>query len=83
MTFSEAKPGQWFRIAGYRSTASQPASIQYRQKLLSLGLTRGTKLSIEKIAPLGDPIEIMTRGYRLSLRKHEANILELELCPNE
>jgi len=82
MTLSEAKPGQSFVITGYQDLSEHPSS-SYRQKLLSLGLTRGTRIRIQKIAPLGDPVEILARGYHLSLRKHEAKILLLEACSNE
>ena len=50
----------------------------YRQKLLSMGLTPGTHFLVKRIAPLGDPIEIAVRGYSLSLRKKEAEILQVE-----
>lgn len=50
----------------------------YRQKLLSMGLTPGTYFIVKRVAPLGDPIEISVRGYSLSLRKHEANVLQVE-----
>jgi len=50
----------------------------YRQKLLSMGLTPGVQVKIIRTAPLGDPIEIELRGYLLSLRKDEADALEIE-----
>lgn len=53
----------------------------YRQKLLSMGLTPGTHFLVKRIAPLGDPIEIAVRGYSLSLRKKEAEILQVERVP--
>lgn len=43
-----------------------------RQRILDMGLTRGTKVQVLKLAPLGDPMEISVRGYELSLRKAEA-----------
>ncbi|MBM4165768.1 MAG: ferrous iron transport protein A [Ignavibacteria bacterium] len=43
-----------------------------RQRLMEMGIIRGTTVSVERLAPLGDPIEINVRGYRLSLRKKEA-----------
>ena len=46
--------------------------ISFRQRLMEMGITRGTKISVERFAPLGDPIEISVRGYRLSVRKKEA-----------
>ena len=42
-----------------------------------MGLTKGTKVYIRKVAPLGDPVEINVRGYELSLRKEEADIVEI------
>jgi len=53
----------------------------YRQRLLAMGLLPGTEFTVSRIAPLGDPIEIMVRGYMLSLRKNEASILEIEGVP--
>ena len=50
----------------------------YRQKLLAMGLTPGTHFAVKRVAPLGDPIEIAVRGYSLSLRKHEAAMLQVE-----
>jgi ferrous iron transport protein A len=45
---------------------------------MDMGITKGTELYIRKVAPLGDPIEITVRGYELSLRKSDADILEVE-----
>jgi ferrous iron transport protein A len=50
----------------------------YRHRLISMGLTPGTELTLSRIAPLGDPVEITVRGFALSLRKHEADLLQLE-----
>lgn len=50
----------------------------YRQRLISMGLLPGTEFTVTRIAPLGDPIEIMVRGFALSLRKDEAGMLRLE-----
>lgn len=50
----------------------------YLKKLMAMGVTRGTELTFKKIAPLGDPLEIEVRGFRLSLRKDEADILIVE-----
>ncbi|MFV0332492.1 MAG: ferrous iron transport protein A [Tropicimonas sp.] len=49
----------------------------YRQKLLSMGLTPGARLSVTRVAPLGDPVEIRVRGFALSLRKGEADALDI------
>lgn len=51
----------------------------YRQRLIAMGLIPGTEFTVSRMAPLGDPIEIIVRGFALSLRKHEANILQIEV----
>lgn len=54
------------------------ASGAYRRKLMSLGLTRGTEITVVRVAPMGDPVEIRVRGSALSLRKHEADALVVD-----
>lgn len=49
-----------------------------RQRLIEMGLTRGASFEVVRYAPLGDPIDIKVRGYHLSLRKHEAEAIEVE-----
>lgn len=49
------------------------------QRLLEMGFTSGTKVKILKFAPLGDPIEVLLRGYHLTLRKEEAAMVEVSL----
>lgn len=51
----------------------------YRQKLLRMGLVKGETFSIIRKAPMGDPIEIKIKGYSLTLRKDEADALEVEI----
>lgn len=48
-----------------------------RQRILDMGLTKGTGVTVRKVAPLGDPIEVTVRGYELSLRKAEAECILL------
>lgn len=50
----------------------------YRQRLLAMGLTPGTEFTLTRLAPLGDPVEISVRGYAMSLRKDEAEMLKIE-----
>lgn len=50
----------------------------YRQRLLSLGITRGVDITVVRVAPLGCPIQVEVRGTSLTLRKEEANELEWE-----
>jgi ferrous iron transport protein A len=61
------------RVIGYEKTARG-----YKSKLLAMGLTPGTEFTVTRHAPLGDPVEILVRGFKLSLRKDEANILFVE-----
>ncbi|MFA6710152.1 MAG: FeoA family protein [Candidatus Methanomethylophilaceae archaeon] len=48
-----------------------------RKRLIDMGLTKGCKIKVRKLAPLGDPIEITVRGYELSIRKDEAGLIEV------
>ena len=49
-----------------------------RRRILDMGLTKGTKVYVRKVAPLGDPVEINVRGYALTLRKADAEMVEIE-----
>ncbi|MBL4623280.1 MAG: ferrous iron transport protein A [Immundisolibacteraceae bacterium] len=69
----DLKPGEVARVVGFES-GHRP----YRRKLLSMGLTPGIEIQIIRFAPLGDPVEIRIRGFHLSLRRDEANILLLQ-----
>lgn len=68
----DLKVGECAEILGYEG--KDPV---YRTKLLAMGLTKGTEIKLMKVAPLGDPVEIVVRGYNLSLRKSEADILQV------
>ena len=48
-----------------------------KRRIMDMGLTKGTEVTVRKVAPLGDPIEITVRGYELSLRKDEAVKIEV------
>ncbi len=54
------------------------AGQAYRKKLLAMGLTPRTEFIVTRFAPLGDPIEIKIRGFSLTLRKNEADVLLIE-----
>ena len=49
-----------------------------RRRILDMGLTKGTSVFVRKVAPLGDPMEIKVRGYELTLRKADAEMIEVE-----
>ncbi len=48
-----------------------------KRRIMDMGLTKGTEIYVRKVAPLGDPVEITVRGYELSIRKADADILEM------
>ena len=71
MRLSELKAGQSGRITGFETS-------DLELKLMEMGCIPGEKVTVEKVAPLGDPISIRIAGYSLSLRKNEANQILLE-----
>ena len=73
INLKDMQVGDIGRVVGYVKGVTG-----YREKLLAMGLTRGTQFCIMKIAPLGDPIEIQVRGFALTLRKQEALALLVE-----
>lgn len=78
VTLKEMAVGDTGVVAGYAK-----GSTAYREKLLAMGLTRGTEFVVERIAPMGDPVEIQVRGFSLSLRKVEASALMVERGNNQ
>ena len=49
-----------------------------KRRIMDMGITRGTEVFVRKVAPLGDPVELTVRGYELSLRKADAEMVEVE-----
>ncbi len=49
-----------------------------KRRIMDMGLTKGVEVMVRKVAPLGDPIELNVRGYELSIRKDEAEMIEVE-----
>lgn len=49
-----------------------------KRRIMDMGLTKGVEVYVRKVAPLGDPIEVTVRGYELSLRKVDADMIEVE-----
>ena len=72
MTLNELKTG---KSAVIRAVGGQG---ELRLRFLDMGLIPGTKVTLMKVAPMGDPIEIRLRGYELTLRLDEANWIEVE-----
>jgi ferrous iron transport protein A len=71
-TLKEIKPGTTVRIV--KIGGEGPV----KRRIMEMGLTKGAEVSVRKVAPLGDPVEITVRGYELSLRKADAELIEVE-----
>lgn len=74
MWLKDLKPGDRGRIVSYDKRAPE-----YRRRLLMLGATPGTEFEVVRVAPMGDPVEIRIRGSFISVRKNEAEIMEVAL----
>ncbi|TBW35312.1 ferrous iron transport protein A [Azotobacter chroococcum] len=73
MLLRDLHVGERARVLGFAEGGGT-----YRRKLLSMGLTPGAEISITRVAPMGDPVEIRVRGFALSLRRDEADALSVE-----
>ncbi|MCI8268518.1 MAG: ferrous iron transport protein A [Lachnospiraceae bacterium] len=71
MTLKDLKPGQQGIVEGIAATGSM------KRRIMDMGITPGVEIRVIKAAPLGDPIEVNVRGYELSLRKEEAQQIEM------
>ncbi len=74
MKIKEMQIGQKAKVVRYTTS-----DVNYRQKLLRMGLVKNAQFELIRIAPLGDPVEIKLQDFNLSLRKDEADALEVEL----
>jgi len=72
MLLSETQLGQVVQIARITGEGS------FRRRLMELGLVPGTRVELLRVAPLGDPVELLVRGASLSIRKAEASSIEVE-----
>ena len=71
MTLKEVQTGGTAKIVRINGTGP------VKRRIMDMGLTKGTEVTVRKIAPLGDPIELTVRGYELSIRKDEAAAIEV------
>jgi ferrous iron transport protein A len=71
-TLKEAKPGVTARVV--KIGGAGPV----KRRIMEMGITKGVEVYVRKVAPLGDPVEITVRGYELSLRKADAELIEVE-----
>ena len=79
-TLKDLEVDQQGKVARFEKM-DDAAKKAYKQKLLAMGLTPGTEFTVTRVAPLGDPVEIRVRGFKLSLRKDEAAALVVEALP--
>lgn len=71
-TLKEAKVGETVKVVKVHGEGA------LRRRIMDMGITKGVSIHIRKVAPLGDPFELTVRGYELSLRKADAEMVEIE-----
>lgn len=71
-TLKDSKIGDTIRVVKLHGEGA------VRRRIMDMGLTKGVEVQIRKVAPLGDPIEVTVRGYELSIRKADAEMIEVE-----
>jgi len=74
MTLKSLKPGESAVVT--KIGGAGPV----KQRIMEMGITKGTEITMRKVAPLGDPMEVNVRGYELSLRKTDAELIEVEVA---
>lgn len=72
MTLRDAKVGSTVVVIKIQGDGA------YKRRIMDMGITKGCDIYIRKVAPLGDPVEITVRGYELSLRKQDAQCVEIQ-----
>ena len=70
-TLKDAKLGETVTVARLNGAGA------LRRRIMDMGVTKGTEIYVRKVAPLGDPLEVTIRGYELSIRKADAEMIEL------
>ncbi len=76
-TLKDVKVGQTVQVVRLQGEGA------IKRRIMDMGITKGTQISVRKVAPFGDPIEVTVRGYELSLRKEDARMVQVERCPKE
>ena len=71
-TLKQVKVGETVRVVKLHGEGAT------KRRIMDMGLTKGTEVYVRKVAPLGDPIELTVRGYEQSLRKADAEMVEVE-----
>ena len=73
MTLRDAKVGQTVKVVKLNGTGP------VKRRIMDMGITKGQLIQVIRVAPLGDPIEVTVRGYELSVRKADCEMIEVEL----
>ena len=71
-TLKQAKIGETVKVVKLHGEGA------VKRRIMDMGLTKGVEVHVRKVAPLGDPVEVTVRGYELSLRKADAEMIEVE-----
>ena len=71
-TLKQAKVGETVKVVKLHGEGA------VKRRIMDMGITKGVEVHVRKVAPLGDPIEVTVRGYELSLRKADAEMVEVE-----
>lgn len=71
MTLKEVKVGSTVTVQKIRGEGP------IKRRIMDMGITKGVKVTVRKVAPLGDPVELTVRGYELSIRKEDAQMIEV------
>ena len=71
-TLREAKIGETVKVVKLHGEGA------IKRRIMDMGITKGTEVDVRKVAPLGDPVEVTVRGYELSLRKADAEMIEIQ-----
>lgn len=71
-TLKEAKPGDSFRVVKVAGSGA------LKRRIMDMGITKGVDIYVRKVAPLGDPMELTVRGYELTIRRADAELIEVE-----
>ncbi len=72
MTLSDIKPGATCMVVKLRDEGAT------RRRIMDMGITKGAQIRVDKVAPLGDPVDLTVRGYHLSLRKSDLDKIEVQ-----
>lgn len=73
-TLKEAKVGETLKVLKLTGEGA------VRRRIMDMGITKGIEVNIRKVAPFGDPVEVTVRGYELSIRKADAEMIQVENC---